>query len=255
MARDRHRVRFAVQMFLCLLLITLTGCKSNKGSTRTFASPDEAGSALQAAAQTDNEAALQKIFGADAMDVISSGDTVQDKNTARAFSAAYDVMHRWRAVGDDKLILLVGYDNFAFPIPLQKNPDGKWFFDTAAGKDEVLNRRIGRNELAIIDVCNAIAHAQASYFSQLHDDSTTRQYAPKFISDSGKHNGLYWEPAQEKLQSPLGPLAAFATAEGYAIKPDAHAPFHGYGIQRFQVKANIIPVIPFLVRKPLFGGE
>ena len=90
-------------------------------------------------------------------------------------------------------ILLIGADNFAFPIPLKKNDAGQWFFDTAAGKEEILSRRIGRNELAVIDVCGALADAQAEYFSQLHDDGNTKQYALKFISDPGKQNGLYWE--------------------------------------------------------------
>jgi hypothetical protein len=131
-------------------------------------------------------------------------------------------------MADGSQVLLVGYTNFAFPIPLKKNQDGKWFFDTAAGKEEVLNRRIGRNELAIIDVCNAVANAQAQYYSQAHDGAPSKQYAQKFISDTGKQNGLYWASPAGQPQSPLGPLAAFATAEGYNVKPDAHVPFHGY---------------------------
>lgn len=231
MLLQRRGISIAIQFTLAALLITVTACKSkdqSNESIRTFATPDEAGSALQAAAKADDEAALQQIFGPASKDVITSGDPVQDKNTAARFATAYDVMHRWRNLGDGNQMLLVGYDNFPFPIPLKKGPDGKWFFDTAAGKDEVLNRRIGRNELAIIEVCNAVASAQASYHSQLHDGETAKQYAVKFISDPGKHNGLYWESPQGQPQSPLGPLAAFATAEGYKVKPDAHAPFHGY---------------------------
>lgn len=106
--------------------------------------------------------------------------------------------------------------------------------------DHAGNRR-GRNELAVIDVCNAIANAQASYFSQLHDGSTTRQYAPKFISDPGKQNGLYWEPAQGKRQSPLGPLVAFATVEGYQAKPDAHVPFYGYFFHMLKGQSSKTP--------------
>src|SRR5260370_6171549 len=99
-------------------------------------------------------------------------------------------MHRWRNMPDGAQILLVGADNFPFPIPLKKNGDGKWFFDTAAGKDEVLNRRIGRNELAIIEDCGAVADAQAEYFSQLHDVEKAKQFATKFILDPGKHDRL-----------------------------------------------------------------
>src|SRR5262249_17758128 len=216
---QKRRSSIAIQVFLCVLFIAVAGCKK-KESIKTFASPDEAGAALQAAAKAPNDAALEEIFGPGAKDLLASGDPVQDKNTAAAFAAGYDVMHRWRAIDDGSRILLVGYTNFPFPIPLKKNQDGRWFFDTAAGKDEVLNRRIGRNELAIIAVCDAVASAQAQYFSQAHDGAPAKQYAQKFISDPGKQNGLYWESAQGKPQSPLGPLAAFATAEGYQVKPD-----------------------------------
>jgi hypothetical protein len=229
MSLQIRRTSIATQIALVVLLISLAGCKSKKEeSIRTFASPDEAGNALQAAAKADDEPALMVIFGPGSKVLVSSGDPVQDKNTAARFSTAYDVMHRWRKMDESSQILLVGYDNFPFPIPLKRNQDGKWFFDTAAGKEEVLNRRIGRNELAIIDVCNAVARAQAAYHSQLHDGATTKQYALRFISEPGKHDGLYWESAQGQPQSPLGPLAAFASAEGYKVKPDAHVPFHGY---------------------------
>jgi hypothetical protein len=137
-------------------------------------------------------------------------------------------MHRWRRLDDGSQILLVGADNFAFPIPLRKSSGGQWFFDTAAGKDELLNRRVGRNELAVIDICQAAADAQAEYFSQLQDGANTNQYAQKFLSDPGKHNGLFWASQEGQPQSPLGPLVAFATAEGYSAKSDAHAAFHGY---------------------------
>jgi hypothetical protein len=137
-------------------------------------------------------------------------------------------MHRWRKMPDGAQILLVGADNFPFPIPVKKNDHGKWFFDTAAGKVEVLNRRIGRNELAMIDACGAAANAQAEYFSSLHDGEKIRQYAAKFISDPGKQNGLYWKVVDGQPASPLGPLAAAATSEGYTANPEGHTAFHGY---------------------------
>lgn len=214
---------------LVLVAIALAACsKSDDLSRRTFATPEDAGNALQAAAKSGDQSALLAIFGPDAKELISSGDAVQDKNTVNSFTAGYDVMHRWRKLDEGSQILLVGADNFPFPIPLKKSASGQWFFDTAAGKEEVLNRRIGRNELAVIDVCRAIADAQVEYFAQPHDGATTKQYAVKFISDPGKQNGLYWQSAEGQSASPLGPLAAFATAEGYTAKPDAHAPFHGY---------------------------
>jgi hypothetical protein len=129
---------------------------------------------------------------------------------------------------DGSQTLLLGADNFPFPIPLKKNAAGRWYFDVAAGKEEILVRRIGRNELAVMDVCNALADAEAQYFSMRHDDGSTGQFAAKFISDSGKQNGLYWESPEGKPKSPLGPMAAYATTEGYNVKPDSHVPFHGY---------------------------
>ena len=228
MSLKKLRVLIAIPIILAALSL-LAVCQLNPAeSIKTFASPDEAGSALQAAARSENQAALAEIFGPGSKEVISSGDPVQDKNAAAKFSSAYDIMHRWRRIDDDSQVLLVGYDNFPFPIPLKKNQDGKWVFDTASGKGEILNRRVGRNELAIIDVCNAAAQAESAYYSKLHDGATIKQYAARFISDPGRHNGLYWESAPGKPQSPLGPLAAFATAEGYQVKPEAHAPFHGY---------------------------
>ena len=218
-----------IQLLVLTLVIAFAACtKSEKPSLKTFATPEEAGNILLTAAKSGDQAAISAIFGPDTRDIISSGDAVQDKNAVNAFITAYDAMHRWRRLADGAQILLVGADNFPFPIPLKKTDSGQWIFDTAAGKEEILNRRIGRNELAIVDVCRAVADAQDQYFSHLHDGATTKQYAVKFISDSGKENGLYWQSAQGQPESPLGPLVAFATAEGYSAKPDAHVPFHGY---------------------------
>lgn len=226
---------------LLLLVVLLAGCRTNRPDLKTFATPEEAGNALVSAARSYDATRLTTIFGPDSKEVISSGDTIQDKNTAATFARGYDAMHRWRKMADGSEVLLVGYDNFPFPIPLKKNGDGRWFFDTAAGKEEVLNRRIGRNELAVIAVCDEVAKAQAQYFSQPHDGAKAKQYAQKFISDPGKHNGLYWTPQPNEPKSPLGPLAAFATAEGYTIRPDAHVPFHGYFFRMLQGQTSQAP--------------
>src|SRR3954454_4803127 len=199
MSLKRHRVAFTIRLLLLMIFLPLAACKKSetpeKSSINVFASPDDASNALLAAAKSGDQQTLSGIFGPDSKEIIYSGDTVQDKHAADAFVAGYGVMHRWRRMPDGSQTLLVGADNFPFPIPLKKNSDGKWFFDTAAGKDEVLNRRIGRNELAVIEVCDAVADAQAEYFSQLHDGEKTKQYAVKFVSDSGQQNGLYWKSA------------------------------------------------------------
>src|SRR5579863_9560759 len=166
-------------LIFIVLIVLFTGCnKSEKPAISSFSSPDEAGNALLAAAKSGDQNALLLIFGAESKPVIFSGDSVQDKATVDAFVTAYGTMHRWRKMPDGSQVLLVGADNFAFPIPLKKNGAGQWFFDTAAGRDEILARRIGRNELGAINVCDALANAQATYFSQ-----NKKQYAVKFISD------------------------------------------------------------------------
>lgn len=227
MSLKNRRIAAKAQLLLLALAIPLAACsKSDKPSYRVFASPDDAGNGLVEAAKSGDQNAVLAIFGPGSKEIISSGDAVQDKSVVDAFGSAYGVMHRWRKMPDGSQILLIGADNFAFPIPLRKNSAGQWYFDAAAGKDEILSRRIGRNELAVIDVCGALADAESEYFSQHY--AGTKQYAQKFISDTGKQNGLYWESQQDQPRSPLGPLAAFATTEGYRVKPDSHMPFHGY---------------------------
>ena len=227
MSIESRRTATGVRLLLLALVIPFVSCsKSDKPSYRVFVSPEDAGNGLLEAAKSRDQNAVLAIFGPGSKEIISSGDAVQDKSVVDKFVAAYGVMHRWRRMPDESQILLIGADNFAFPIPLKKNDAGQWYFDVAAGKDEILARRVGRNELAVIDVCEALADAEAEYFSQRYEG--TKQYAQKFISDTGKQNGLYWESQEGQPRSPLGPLAAFATAEGYSVKPDSHMPFHGY---------------------------
>jgi hypothetical protein len=254
-----HQIRrVAVNNWLIplALLIFLTACsRPAKPSFRVFASPDDAGTALLEAAKSGDQNALLAIFGPEAKDLISSGDAVQDKAAIDGFVAAYPVMHRWRNTVDGAQILLVGADNFPFPIPLKKNASGQWFFDTAAGKDEILSRRIGRNELAVIDICGALADAQAEYFSQRHDGGSAKQYAVKFISDSGRQNGLYWESPEGQPRSPLGPMAAFATDEGYTVKAESHA-FHGYHFRILKKQGSHAPggAKDYVVGEKMVGG-
>jgi hypothetical protein len=228
-SRAACRTTITSRLTLLAIVILFAGCsKSAKPSYQTFASPDDAGNALLTAAKSGDPNAVIAVFGPDAKDIIFSGDPVQDKEIAGVFMQEYDVMHRWRKMPDGSQTLLIGADNFPFPIPLKKNAAGQWYFDVAAGREEILMRRIGRNELAVIDVCNALVDSEAQYFSMRHDDGSTGQFAAKFISDTGKQNGLYWEAPEGQPKSPLGPLAVYATNEGYNVKPDAHVPFHGY---------------------------
>src|SRR5271168_2743585 len=231
MSLTTRRIAISAQLILLMLIIALVACnKSDKPSFQQFASPEEAGNGLLAAAKSGDPNTILAVFGPDSKDIVLSGDPVADKNTAALFAGAYGVMHRWRKMPDESQILLLGADNFAFPIPLKKNAAGQWYFDAAAGREEILARRIGRNELAIIDVSAALADGQAQYFSQKHGG--VKQYAQKFISDPGQQNGLYWESPAGAPRSPMGPLVAFATEEGLTIKPGAAQPFYGYYFHR-----------------------
>jgi hypothetical protein len=213
------------------MLLPVTACNKQQSPSlsaepQAFASPEEAGKGLADAAKAQNQTAIQQIFGPGSADILSTGDAVEDKASLDGFAQAYQAMHRWRKLGDGNQLLLVGADNRAFPIPLMKNGAGQWYFDTAAGKEELLSRRIGQDEIAAIVVCGAVGDAQAQYFSQKH--GAAKQYAQKFISDGGQQNGLYWDSPQGSPRSPLGPLVAFATTEGYKVQPDKHQPFNGY---------------------------
>ena len=263
MSLKHLRIAFTIRLLVLALAVPLAACKKTenpeKPSVKVFASPDDAASAMIAAAKSGDKDAVFAIFGADSKGLISSGDPVQDKNAVDAFVERYGVMHRWRNMADGTQTLLVGADNFPFAIPLKKNADGKWFFDTAAGKEEVLNRRIGRNELAIIDVCNAVADAEAEYYSAPHDGEKPKQFAVKFISDPGKQNGLYWKTAEGQPQSPLGPLAAYATAEGYGgagAKPEGHNAFHGYFFRMLKGQSDKAPggVKDYMADGKMTGG-
>lgn len=227
-------MRFAACVMLLSLTVSLASCnKSGSASAsatqqRTFASPEAAANTLAEAAKSYNQSALLAIFGESARDLIYTGDATQDKENLEGFVSAYDVMNRWRKVDDKTELLIVGSANNPFPIPLVKNDSGQWYFDTLAGKDELKARLIGRDELSAIDVCQALADAQNEYFSQHHDGERKKEYALKFVSDNGKQNGLYWQSPEGQPRSPLGPLVAFATSEGYDVKAASHEPFHGY---------------------------
>lgn len=225
MSVNRRKVVLAAGL-LTLAISVLQACKSNNPEMSGYSTPDDAANALITAAKAGDQVALLTIFGPESKDLLYSGDPVQDKNAVTSFVSRYDVMHRWRKTEDGSQVLVVGADNFPFPIPLKKNSDGRWFFDTAAGKEEILNRRVGRNELAVIGLCGAVVDAQAEYYAQRHGG--VKQYAQKFISDQGQEDGLYWPEAAGQPRSPLGPLAAQATADGYKADPSHHQPFHGY---------------------------
>ena len=176
----------------------------------TFASPAEAGTALRNAAEKGDKSALSSILGPESMAIMSSGDLKEDASTLQEFVSKYDQMNRWVLMTDGKEILKIGADNYPFPIPLRQNSSSKWFFDTHGGADEILARRIGRNELLAIDAICAIAYAEDIYAQTSHDGNPPGLYTTKVLSTPGKQDGLYWKVPEDKELSPLGRVNEFA---------------------------------------------
>lgn len=209
----------------------------------TFASPQEALQALVAAAKAKDRAALAKLFGPEHEQMLS-GDEVEDNQDLAEFANAAQESAQLRKVNDNKFTITIGRDNWPAPVPLIQK-DGKWLFDTKAGLEEVLNRRIGENELSAIATCRAYAVAQWEYYTEGDwDHDGVAEYARRLISTPGHHDGLYWETPEGENPSPLGQLIAAASAEGYAAKETTEvagkggsekeqpsfdrAPYHGY---------------------------
>jgi hypothetical protein len=218
---------------LIATIIFLVSCSKpeiSKPAQRTFGSPADAAAAFLEAAKSGDQDALLAIFGPEGKDVLFSGDAVKDKNALQDFVVAYGQMNRWREIKAGGEILYIGADNYPFPVPLGRNPSGQWYFDTAAGKDEILARRIGKGELTAVAACLAVADAQQKYFSQTHDGDKVHQYAQKFVSDEARQNGLYWQVREGEPPSPLGPLGDFAKAVGYANSGGTQL-FNGYYFQ------------------------
>jgi len=231
-------------------------CSAASAKQKSFASAEEAVKAGIAAAKSDDNKALLAILGDDAKDLISSGDAVLDKANRERFLKAYDEKHQLVKEGDN-YILTVGKEDWPYPIPVVKKGNG-WVFDTAQGKEEILNRRIGENELSTIQVLLAIVDAQREYASKDRDGDGVLAYAQKFWSDAGKKNGLHWETKAGEDESPLGPLAAEARVEGYraasaGAKP---RPYHGYYYKILTAQGKNAPggAYSYLVRDKMIGG-
>lgn len=189
-----------------------------------FTSPDEAVKALQAATQANDKEALKGIFGPQIQELLT-GDQVQDANNAQKFATAMAQGNTLVKEGDDKITIEVGPNNWPMPVPLIK-VNGQWLFDTAAGKEEIINRHIGKDELTAIGVCRAYVIAQQQYASMNPEGAQGIMYARRFKSKLGKKDGLYWPTSENEQASPFGPVVAQATAEGYG--PKSFHPFHGY---------------------------
>ncbi len=196
---------------------------AQQAGQKTFSSAQAAAQALATAAQNNDEKAMLAILGPSGKEVVSSGDEAEDSDSRATFAKRYQEMHRLVKEQDGTTILYIGAHNWPTPIPLVQK-GSVWYFDTEAGKKEILYRRIGRNEMSAIRICQELVSAQKEYAEQ-HGG----QYAQKIFSDEGQHDGLYWKAANGEPQSPVGPLVADAVATGYAKSQNgAPTPYRGY---------------------------
>jgi Protein of unknown function (DUF2950) len=195
---------------------------------KTFVSPEEASRALFVAVQGDDQQALVEIFGPSGKDIVSSGDAADDANSRQQFVQKYQEMHRLAKEQDGTTMLYIGAENWPLPIPLV-NRGGAWYFDTEAGKQEILFRRIGENELTAMRVLRELVDAEKEYYTRARGDNAVKQYAQRFVSDEGRYNGLYWRGAGNEPESPIGPLLAYAGSDDSTKRRSTGPiPFHGY---------------------------
>jgi len=222
-ARLDHVARPLLFAFAAVLVAALSGCGSRTGHA-SFASPDEAMAALVEAGRSGDAQRLAELFGPGSEAIISSGDAVADATARKDFVRRFDEKHALVPEGDDKVTLQVGADDWPMPIPIVRK-DGKWFLDGAEGADEIVYRRIGRNELGAIAVCRGFVDAEHDYAAVDHDGEGAGVFAYKLVSDPGTQDGLYWPSVPGEADSPIGPFIAAAASEGYRA---GGGTYHGY---------------------------
>jgi len=207
---------------MLLTVCVPTRSTAQQPGQKMFSSAEEATNALITAAQVNDEKMMLDILGPDGKQIVSSGDETEDANSRANFVKRYQEMHRLVKEPDGTTVLYIGAHNWPAPIPLV-HKGNSWYFDTEAGKKEILYRRIGRNEMSAIRVCQELVAAQKEYSAE------HKEYAREIFSDEGRHNGLYWKAADGEPQSPIGPLVASAVAQGYAKNQQgAPTPYRGY---------------------------
>lgn len=224
------KIHAALLLLLSMLVVLAGGAPARAASStqKSFASPQAAVEALVRALKKNDAAQVAAIFGPGSREIISSGDPVADKTGRERFVRLHDEKVVIEGVETGRAVLSLGNEEYPFPIPLVKR--GKvWRFDAATGREELLNRRIGRNELGVIEVLRAYVDAQREYAEKDWDGNGVREFARKFRSAPGKRDGLYWDVEEGVQESPFGPLVARAESEGYAKrKGEGKTPYHGY---------------------------
>jgi hypothetical protein len=252
-------IAFAIVVTSCLTLQAASEPKKGANSVseakqKTFNTPKEAADALVQAAEAFDIAVLKEILGPDSADIITSQDPVGDKNRAAAFAAKAKEKSsiEMDPKNSNRAILTVGNDDFPLPIAIVKT-GGKWTFDTKNGREEILNRRIGSNELDAIAICRGFVDAEQEYAEEKHDDSKVNQYAQRIISTPGKHDGLAWQNQDGSWGGPVGENVARALEQGYSKQGE---PFHGYYFKVLKAQGPNAPLgqMDFLVKGAMIGG-
>ena len=243
--------RILVSLTIAALLCTAA---SVVNAQQAFKTPDEAASALVSAAKTGDRKAIVTVLGPDGNDIVSSGDAVADAATREKFVAAYDAKHEIAMEGDSKAVMVIGNEDFPLPIPLIRK-DGMWRFDTTAGREEILARRIGQNELDTIQACLAYVDAQNDYADKDRTGAGKGIYAQRIQSSPGKKDGLYWPDAQGNDPSPLGEFFAEATKQGYRAG-GGRIPYHGYYYKILAKQGAAAPdgELEYVVKGKMIGG-
>ena len=253
----RQRGGMMVILLAIVLPLATQSCAQKQKTVameqKTFTSAEQAGAALLDAAKSGDENQMLAIFGPNDRGVLFTGDPPTDKARLNGFVTAYNQMHRWGNIKAGGQVLIVGVENIVFPIPLGKNSSGQWYFDTAAGKDEILARRIGKEELNAMDATKAIAQAEQQYRRETHDGEKVNQYAHKFVSDPGKHNGLYWPARGGQTPSPLGKLGDFARALS-STNAGSDPEFNGYRYRILYKGRTPAGVKEYIVNGRMTGG-
>jgi hypothetical protein len=256
-ADRRQGVQWCV-IGIVLAIVSLTAMwalpASGAITQRRFASPEEATRALVDALRAGDRKAMLEIFGEGAKGLVSSGDEVSDRRSFERFVKAYDERHAFEA-GGGKVVLVVGRDDFPFPIPIV--PDGpSWRWDTAEGKEEIINRRIGQNELNTIQVCLAYVDAQREYYARDPDGNRLLEYAQKFASTPGKQDGLYWPTKDGEPPSPLGSLVVRARGEGYSRREQQPIAYWGYYYRILTAQGKDAPggAYDYVAKGHMIGG-
>ncbi|MBN1548404.1 MAG: DUF2950 domain-containing protein [Syntrophaceae bacterium] len=251
----------SVLMMSVIMLIgfyqTVFASEVKRAVPRTFKSPEEAAKGLMAAVKLHDTKELLAIFGPEGKKIIFSGDPVNDKAERERFVKAYDKRNKLKKETDKEVILVIGKEKWPFPVPIVKK-DTYWIFDAVAGKEEILNRRIGRNELNSIQTCLAYMDAQREYATKDRDGNNKLEYAQKFLSTPGKKDGLYWEAQTGEKPSPLGPFAAQAAQEGYSPKKPGSKPmpYHGYFYKILKAQGRNAPggSYEYVIKGDMIGG-